>query len=357
MTNVDASCPGSTVLPAGRTSTPCPSPPSSAGRHGRLDAHPGRLRRQGRHHLDRRARAPPRSATTTDPTRRPSARLVTYRYGVRSPPARRCSTAPCRRPPDGLRPSGPGHGRVLPAAPTPAGDPCRSRGGRDRPGRPGTGDDRRPRTTTPPPRRSASHVTTPVRVTTTALTTAQNALHARTRPASSAGHRWPDPRWQPVQATYDVNVRQPRPTLTKTNNRAGPSRAATCDVHDDGASTCNTRRTATPGRRCTTRSSSTACRRTDLPGVRREPGRRAGAGDGTNGCAAGPPGSSGPGHHAASITAVTRTYTATVSLAAVGGDTYTNAARLPAARSTTASRPRPPDDPNERVYPATASPR
>ena len=105
-------------------------------------------------------------------------------------------------------------------------------------------------------------VTVTVRVTANASPPRRTRSTARTSPASPG---WSGPAVQrstPVTATYIVNVRQPLPDVTKSNDAGvivlgGQTVTFTIDATNRNANASGTTRTA---RRCTTRSSSTACR-------------------------------------------------------------------------------------------------
>ena len=196
-------------------------------------------------------------------------------------------------------------------------------------------------------------VTATARVTPTALTTAQNAIN-RTNTARFTGVDGPGGSAIPaVSASYTVNVRQPNPSILKTNDTpgvvvGGQTVTFTVSVLNQNTPTTTTNRPPLHD------SFVVDCIPAGLTFAAY--GANAGlapvAGTGTNGCPVTTTrlvwalGDVGP-----STAATTRTYTATVDPSAVGGVTFTNVATL---TGSTLDDGKPtfdtPDNPDERVY-------
>ena len=196
-------------------------------------------------------------------------------------------------------------------------------------------------------------VTGTVLVTSGALTTAQNNIGrvntARfTSVDSPGGAAIP-----PVSKTYTVNVLQPNPTIVKTNDKptfviGGQTVTYTVSVANRNTDGTTTNRPPLHD------AFVVDCLPVGLTfaAYGANPGLTPVAGTGANGCAVGFTRLVWRlGDVPASTTPATRTYTATVDLSAVGGDTYTNTATL---TGSTLNDGKPtfdaPDNPNERVY-------
>ena len=200
-------------------------------------------------------------------------------------------------------------------------------------------------------------VTTTARVTGASLSTGQNAANRDNTARFVSTATLGGAALAPVTATYTVNVRQPNPTIIKTNDR--PGLVVGGQVVTYTVSVLNQSSAASTANRPPAHDAFVVdCLPTGLTfaAYGANPGLLPVAGDGTNGCAVGstrlvwrigdvPP----------SLTAITRTYTATVDLTAVGGDAYTNTATL---SSSTLDDAKPTfdaaDNPTERVYSATS---
>ena len=196
-------------------------------------------------------------------------------------------------------------------------------------------------------------VTATVRVTSDALTAAQNAIGgvntARfTSVASPGGAAIPA-----VTRTYTVNVRQPNPTILKTNNKPTFVVGGQTVTYTVSVANLNTDGTVT-NRPPLHDAFVVDCLPSGLTfaAYGAGPGLTPVAGTGTNGCATGTTRLVWAlGDVPASTTPTTRTYAATVDLTAVGGDTYTNVATL---TGSTLNDGKPTfdalDNPVERVY-------
>ena len=200
-------------------------------------------------------------------------------------------------------------------------------------------------------------VVIPARVTLTAITPSQNNL-GRTNTARFESLATPggDP-LTPITATYTVNLRQPRPTLTKTTDQPGPVPGGTLVTFTLRAANANTDGSASnrpPLHDAFLVDCLPAGMVFDAYGA--NPGATPGAGDGSNGCAAGTTRLVWPLGDVAAGAPVTRTYTARLPLDAVGGDSYTNTAQLSGSSlDDNKTDPLAPDNPRERTYSATAS--
>ena len=173
-------------------------------------------------------------------------------------------------------------------------------------------------------------VTATVLVTPGALSTTQNAVGRANRARFSSLESLGGAALAPVDATYTINVRQPLPTLDKTNDRPGVvtgGELVTYTITAYNRNTPTTTTNRTPLHDAFVVDCLPAGLTFDAYGS--GPGLAPVAGDGVNGC---PVATTrlvwSLGTVAPSTTGVTRTYTARVDLTAVGGDTYTNTARL-----------------------------
>ena len=195
------------------------------------------------------------------------------------------------------------------------------------------------------------------RVTTAAITVTQNAV-GRTNTARFESLATPggDP-LTPVTANYTVNVRQPRPTLAKSTDQTAPVAGGTVVTFTLNAANANTDGSAT-NRPPLHDAFLVDCIPNGLTFVAygANPGQAPVPGTGANGCAAGTTRLVWSLGDVAAGTPQTRTYTARVTLDAVGSDSYTNTAQLTGSSLDDGKTdPLGPDNPNERSYSATAS--
>ncbi len=199
-------------------------------------------------------------------------------------------------------------------------------------------------------------VTTTARVTGAALAVGQNAVNRVNTARFASTRTLGGPASTPVTATYTVNVRQPNPSIIKDNDRPGTvvgGQVVTYTVSVFNRSSAASSTNRPPAHDAFV----VDCLPTGLTfaAFGANPGSGPVAGDGTNGCAVGSARLLWRiGDIAPSLTAITRTYTATVDLTAVGGDSYTNTATL---TSSTLDDAKPSfdaaDNPNERTYSST----
>ncbi len=200
-------------------------------------------------------------------------------------------------------------------------------------------------------------VTATARVTGAALTTAQNNVNRVNTARFDGDDRFGGQPLTAVTATYTVNVRQPNPAIVKTNDRPGTVIGGQLVTYTVAVTNQNSASSIT-NRPPLHDAFVVDCLPSGLTfaAYGANPGLTPVAGDGTNGCAVGTTRLVWAlGSVPASLTATTRTYTATINLSAVGGDTYTNTARLTGG---TLNDGKPafdsPDNPDERVYSVTA---
>jgi uncharacterized repeat protein (TIGR01451 family)/LPXTG-motif cell wall-anchored protein len=203
-------------------------------------------------------------------------------------------------------------------------------------------------------------VTVAARVTPTAITTAQNAIN-RTNVARFTGLEAPGgSNLTPVTASYVVNIRQPLPDVTKTNDAGGVVLGGQTVTFTIDATNRNANATGTTTNRTPLHDAFVVdCLPAGLTfaAYGANPGLAPVAGDGTNGCPTGTTRlvwSLGTVEPTPGTTSVRRAYTATVDLTAAGGQTYTNTARL---TGSTLNDGKPtfdaPDNPLERTYSTT----
>jgi uncharacterized repeat protein (TIGR01451 family)/fimbrial isopeptide formation D2 family protein len=201
-------------------------------------------------------------------------------------------------------------------------------------------------------------VTLTVRVGSTALATGSNATNAVNSARFNSRATLNGTALPQVQSTYTVNLRQPGPAITKTNNATTPKAGGDVVTYTVTAFNRNTA-TTTTNRPPLHDAFIIDCIPSGLTfqAYGANPGATPVPGNGTNGCAAGTTrlvwalGTIQP-----STTGTARTYTATVNPAAVGGDSYVNTARLIGG---TLNDGKPtfdaPDNPNERTYSVSAT--
>ena len=195
------------------------------------------------------------------------------------------------------------------------------------------------------------------RVTLNAITPTQNAI-GRTNTARFESLATPggDP-LTPITATYTVNLRQPRPALTKTTDQTGPVPGGTLVTFTLRAANANTDGSAS-NRPPLHDAFLVDCLPAGLTfeAYGADPGATPGAGNGTNGCAAGTTRLVWSLGDVAAGSPLTRTYTARLPLDAVGGDSYTNTAQLTGSSlDDNKTDPLAPNNPLERTYSANAS--
>ena len=194
------------------------------------------------------------------------------------------------------------------------------------------------------------------RVTLNAITPTQNNI-GRTNTARFESLATPggDP-LTPITATYTVNLRQPRPVLTKTTDQPGPVPGGTLVTFTLNAANANTDNSAS-NRPPLHDAFLVDCLPAGLifEAYGANPGATPGAGNGTNGCAAGTTRLVWSLGDVAAGSPQTRTYTARLPLDAVGGDSYTNTAQLTGSSlDDNKTDPLAPNNPLERTYSATA---
>lgn len=195
------------------------------------------------------------------------------------------------------------------------------------------------------------------RVTLNAITPTQNSI-GRTNTARFESLATPggDP-LTPITATYSVNLRQPRPALTKSTDQPGPVPGGTLVTFTLNAANANTDNSAS-NRPPLHDAFLVDCLPAGLvfEAYGADPGATPGAGNGTNGCAAGTTRLVWSLGDVAAGSPLTRTYTARLPLDAVGGDSYTNTAQLTGSSLDDGKTdPLAPNNPLERTYSANAS--
>jgi uncharacterized repeat protein (TIGR01451 family)/LPXTG-motif cell wall-anchored protein len=205
-------------------------------------------------------------------------------------------------------------------------------------------------------------VTVSARVTSNAITTAQNAIN-RTNVARYTGlERAGGSALAPVTASYVVNIRQPLPDVTKTNDAGGVVLGGQTVTFTIDATNRNANATGTTTNRPPLHDAFLVdCLPAGLTfaSYGANPGLAPVPGDGSNGCATGTTRmvwSLGTVEPTPGTSSVQRTYTATVDLTAAGGQSYTNTVRL---TGSTLNDAKPtfdaPDNPLERTYATTDS--
>ena len=172
-------------------------------------------------------------------------------------------------------------------------------------------------------------VTIPVQVTEAALDVSENAENRTNTATFSSTLVAGGSNLDPVRATYTINVRRPRAVVTKSNSTTGPVVGGATVTFTVTARNENSDGTSTD-RPPLHDAVLVDCLPPELilvPGSLTDGGTTT-TGDGSNGCLVGwtkltwPVGDVAPG------ATVARSYTATVTPAAVGGDTYVNTATL-----------------------------
>ena len=195
------------------------------------------------------------------------------------------------------------------------------------------------------------------RVTTAAITSTQNAV-TRTNTARFESLAAPggDP-LVPVTAGYGVNLRQPRPTLTKATDQTTPVAGGTLVTFTLTAANANTNGTGT-NRPPLHDAFLVDCLPAGLvfEAYGADPGTTPVGGNGSNGCAAGTTRLVWSLGDVAAGPPLIRTYTARLPLDAVGGDAYTNTAQLSGSSLDDGKTdPLGPDNALERSYSTTAT--
>ena len=195
------------------------------------------------------------------------------------------------------------------------------------------------------------------RVTTAAVTATQNAV-TRTNTARFESLAAPggDP-LAPVTAGYGVNLRQPRPTLTKVTDQTTPVAGGTLVTFTLTAGNANTNGSST-NRPPLHDAFLVDCLPAGLvfEAYGSDPGTTPVGGNGSNGCAAGTTRLVWSLGDVAAGTPLIRTYTARLPLDAVGGDAYTNTAQLSGSSLDDGKTdPLGPDNALERSYSTTAT--
>lgn len=193
-------------------------------------------------------------------------------------------------------------------------------------------------------------VTLTARVTSSALPTGQNNV-TRTNEARFTSLREPGGSALPtLTATYPLTLRQPTPAISKTNDHPSATGGETIAYT---VTASNTSASGTPLHDAFVVDCLPAGLAFDAYGP--NPGQTPGAGDGTNGCVTGTTRLVWNLGDLAPAASVTRTYTAVLSTAAVGGTSYTNTATLTGSTlDDDKTDPGAADNPNERAYAVSA---